>query len=217
MAEPICTEFDVALAEPEPDKISVILASMACERDQETAVPLTIVNGAGVTGILAVVTYPIERFTCNAIRVAGPDTEKTLLYRIDDDIGKATILIVPTQPFGNVAGDDVMAELGMIPSPDQMEVSANVSVSGTASTGAFGTDALVETTAILTIPGLRRGDLNSDGVVDQNDIAIMAQILLGAIDPAPYLEFGDFNGDGVIDIADFAKLVAYVRGEVIEL
>jgi hypothetical protein len=50
---------------------------------------------------------------------------------------------------------------------------------------------------------LRRGDLDLNGAVDQDDVAILMQL----IGSDPVLGIGDLDGDGAIDNGDVAALV----------
>lgn len=212
MTEPVCLGFDVAAVD-----VAVSIPSGAFSRDASVSIPMSIEGGAGITGIRVTVSYPPEHLTCVKVLSTGVDPEKTLLYKIDDDIGQASIVLTPSQPFGSVKGDAEFATLVFAITPAPTAVSCTLTVAGVYCTDDFVETALTEKTAVISIPLPVLGDLNGDGVVDATDVTLMAHILLGAVDPAPYLATADFNGDGVIDIADFAKLLAFLHGTVPKL
>lgn len=56
-----------------------------------------------------------------------------------------------------------------------------------------------------------KGDMNQDGRVDKDDLAIMAQIMIDKIQPTEIHKIvGDINGDGRLDIVDNSNLVLLV-------
>jgi len=212
MEEPVCVGFDVETVE-----VAVSIPSGAFTPDASVSIPMSVEGGAGVMGIRVMVSYPPEHLTCETILSTGVDPEKTLLYKIDDDLGQATIVMAPSQPIGSVEGDAEFATLVFSVAPVQALATYDLAVTGVYSTDAFTETALAAKNAVITIQPAIRGDMNGDGVVDGAEVTLMANILLGATDPAPYLTTADFNGDGVIDIADFAKLLAFLHGTVPQL
>ena len=197
-----------------PGAVALSVPNTKCYRDQTVTAPLKIAEGAGVRGVLAIITYPPDVLTCEIVKNIGNDADMVLLYRIDDDIGRATVAIVPSSPVGSIAGDDVLAGLVFSVVPESKDADVSVSVTGAYCKDEFATIELPVRDALFRTYTPMKGDLNQDGTVDDADIALMGQILLGARDPEQYLEVGDLNGDGAIDISDFTKLVLHVRGEV---
>ena len=55
-----------------------------------------------------------------------------------------------------------------------------------------------------------RGDLNSDGYIDQTDYNLEGQVAVGTLTST--LDIADINGDGRITISDWVKLGRYVSG-----
>lgn len=198
----------------EPGAVALSVPDTMCYRDKTVTAPLQIAEGAGVRGVLAIVSYPADVLTCETVKNVGQDADMVLLYRIDDDIGRATVAIVPSSPVGSIAGDDVLAGLVFSVVPESKDADVPVSVTGAYCKDEFTTLELPVRDASFRTYTPMKGDLNQDGTVDDADIALMGQILLGARDPEQYLEVGDLNGDGAIDISDFTKLVLHVRGEV---
>lgn len=61
-----------------------------------------------------------------------------------------------------------------------------------------------------TTPPLEKGDVNEDGLVDVDDVALLIKIVLGS---APFSELGDMNEDGILDIDDVTLLINKVLGK----
>jgi len=59
-----------------------------------------------------------------------------------------------------------------------------------------------------------KGDFNGNGVVDIDDVAMVAFMVAGNV---PEDLNADFNGNGRVDIGDAAKIAAYLAGNVSEL
>ena len=51
------------------------------------------------------------------------------------------------------------------------------------------------------------GDLNGDNIVDVDDVALVAKMILGK---TPVNLLADLNGDGVVDVEDFAIAVRII-------
>ncbi|UCE17557.1 MAG: T9SS type A sorting domain-containing protein [Gemmatimonadota bacterium] len=61
--------------------------------------------------------------------------------------------------------------------------------------------------------GPKKGDLNSDGLVDITDTIVLVQIILGGQDTTPeQIEVADLNTDGAIDILDVLQVVNIILG-----
>jgi len=212
MEEPVCVGFDVETVE-----VAVSIPSGAFTPDASVSIPMSIEGGAGITGIRVTVSYPPEHLTCVKVLSTGVDPEKTLLYKIDDDIGQASIVLTPSQPFGSVKGDAEFATLVFAITPAPTAVSCTLTVAGVYCTDDFVETALTEKTAVISIPLPVLGDLNGGGGVDGAGVTLIAHIPVGGGGSGPFLATADFNGDGVIDIADFAKLLAFLHGTVPKL
>ena len=59
----------------------------------------------------------------------------------------------------------------------------------------------------VTVPNARRGDLNADGLVDQDDVNLLLSIPAGTVATGDF-DARDLNGDGKIDSADAEVLSA---------
>ena len=62
------------------------------------------------------------------------------------------------------------------------------------------------------------GDINYDGVVDEQDMNLLSDYILGKITlDEDMLEAADIDGDGAVDVRDLAILVAYILGNIDEI
>ena len=59
-----------------------------------------------------------------------------------------------------------------------------------------------------------KGDLNNNDLVDIEDAALVAYMVVGNV---PEDLLADFNGDGVVDVGDAAKIAYFVVGRIGEL
>jgi Dockerin type I domain len=71
--------------------------------------------------------------------------------------------------------------------------------------GAFDWAVFDETTGELRLRPRLRGDANRDGVVDFNDLVVLAQNYNSEVSTDQWAS-GDFNGDGVVDFNDLVAL-----------
>ena len=56
------------------------------------------------------------------------------------------------------------------------------------------------------------GDINNDGVVDNLDLTLVADYIMGRLGKDIDLEKADANGDGVINAADLVVIANYIKG-----
>ena len=62
------------------------------------------------------------------------------------------------------------------------------------------------------------GDINYDGVVDEQDMNLLTDYILGKITlDDDMLEAADINGDGLVDVNDLSYIVAYILGNIDEI
>ena len=67
---------------------------------------------------------------------------------------------------------------------------------------------------VLEFPHVHlNGDINSDGIVDAQDLNIFINIILGVELSPERIEFGDVNGDGSINGADINTLINIILGK----
>jgi hypothetical protein len=59
-----------------------------------------------------------------------------------------------------------------------------------------------------------KGDLNGNDLVDIEDAALVAYMVVGNVSEDL---LADFNGDGVVDVGDAAKIAYFVAGRIGEL
>jgi hypothetical protein len=57
------------------------------------------------------------------------------------------------------------------------------------------------------------GDINSDGVIDWDDIIMMIQIILNQIPSEDIIELADYNHDGFLNIFDVIQMSDFVSGQ----
>ena len=57
------------------------------------------------------------------------------------------------------------------------------------------------------------GDINSDGVIDWDDIIMMIQIILNQIPSEDIIELADYNHDGFLNIFDVIQMSDFVTGQ----
>ena len=79
-------------------------------------------------------------------------------------------------------------------------------------------DTRVYTLHISWIKTLYYGDINYDGIVDEQDMNLLSDYILGkVILDADMLEAADINGDGAADVKDLSIIVAYILGNIDEI
>ncbi len=67
--------------------------------------------------------------------------------------------------------------------------------------------------AFVLLPGARQGDLNSDGVVDRDDLELLMSRLGTRIGDPNFDARADLNGDGIVDAADLSAELHLLHGK----
>lgn len=123
----------------------------------------------------------------------------TGVYFCNPDAGPTHTNVVPFDPTTmRVLGTTADGSLAFVNNVDLAYIPANtayITVSASAPAVMLVTDQ--DTPAVP-------GDLNGDGTVDVDDVAIIAKMILGKTAPDPS---ADLNNDGVVDVEDFAIIV----------
>lgn len=57
------------------------------------------------------------------------------------------------------------------------------------------------------------GDLNKDGMLDDKDMAALADIIMEKAEAPSTLALADTNGDGKLSVADIVALAAMIKGD----
>ncbi len=66
--------------------------------------------------------------------------------------------------------------------------------------------------------GMKSGDLNLDGKVDNLDLVVLCQYLIKTfIISNEIVPYADLNRDGVFDVADLAILKQYLMGDNVNI
>ncbi len=79
-------------------------------------------------------------------------------------------------------------------------------------------DTRVYTLHISWTKTLYYGDINYDGTVDETDMNLLSDYILGKVVlDADMLEAADINGDGAADVKDLSIIVAYILGNIDEI
>ena len=109
-------------------------------------------------------------------------------------------------PYVYLSEEGVWEYLGGISAPDQVYWSVEyIEELNTARFGTYGRgiwDFVMENTSFIP------GDLNSDELLNIQDIILLVNIVLGSIDPeANQFNAGDMNEDGILNILDIIDLV----------
>lgn len=124
------------------------------------------------------------------------------VYFCNPDAGPEHTNVVPFDPTTmRVLGTTADGSLAFVKNVDLKYIPANTAY---ITVSASAPDVLLVTDQDSTsIPG----DLNGDGIVDVDDVAIIAKMILGKTAPDPS---ADLSHDGVVDVEDFAMIVKII-------
>ena len=134
-------------------------------------------------------------------------------------IDKKTLRVVGIMKGGTIPkGDGGLMTIGLIPvqslTPGNSHLKvSNVKLSSSTMVNRYAGPAEQNVPfKVINSDASSLGDINNDGVVDNLDLTLVADYIMGRLGKDIDLEKADANGDGVINAADLVVIANYIKG-----
>ncbi len=192
--------------EPTPTtNYTLVLPQVALQINQSKIIPVLFSAQTNITGVNFTLLYNGSVIRITDVQPALPSM---LTTKIDNTNGTASFALV----FNNsISGDNIILNLTV--------KAISLGITYLNITDAEASDENFNVTPVNVFNGSVtvisiKGDFNGNGQVDIGDVAYVAYMVVGKIEPDLK---ADFNGNGRVDIGDLAKIAYYVLGKINEL